>query len=691
MAVQLSNELNSWKTTPKPWPSFLPTQFSLQSQLRDAKTNHQFILCDAVNNWLNGETDGLWPGADWQRAPLRAVVGLIDYPSEARQDPLAFELGRYHLAVYGDAGSGKTTLLRTLVTSLAATHSPDELHIYVLDLGGRGFRVLEGLPHIGTVIYADEETYYERLGRLVDKLNRIAEERQKFLSDAGVNSLYEYNAAHPQEPYPAVLVVIDNFPELWENQEQLVENVLVPLIRRSLAMGITFVVATASLMVSRVTSLFGERVTFRQANTDRYMDLVGRGAIEFGNVPGRGYMRVDQRPLLFHAARPTGVVDADATVDASNEASDLQRLAEHMCLHIRTKLTMRTQPDPIRTLPEIVPLTTMLDMAAGAMSANMQAVLGENAALLPAIVDLKKMGPHFVVAGPPFSGKTTVLLNWVLSLGYRYPPSQVAMLLIDVQRRLADYGGRHRLDELPHVLSVLDEVEQLEALLPQLKAECEGLAGAVNRREIYVIIDNYDDFAEDLEKKRNLAQELPYLARRYGRDGLRFVIAGNLEGGGNELRRRIQSGNFGLGLRTGQALDALRVSRRPAGMQDKELNVGRGYLVKSGQTALVQVASPYEINGGTETEDNDIKVAQALDYWVERIVKRYPDEHLEWQAAPQNATSSGVGAATADPRAAKLLDLLHRAAYKRAAEGEQVRSGAVERYECAISVCNRRA
>ena len=589
-AVQLAVELNLGQPVPRPWPGFLPEHFSLQTRLRNAKDADSLVLSPEVSDWLNGETERLWTGVDWRNAPLRAVAGIIDYPSEARQDPLSFDLARNHLIIYGDAGSGKTNLLRTLIVSLAATHSPDELHVYVLDLGGRNFRSLEKLPHLGTIIYADEETYHERLGRLVDKLNRVAEERQKFLADTGANTLYDYNSAHPQQPYPALLVVIDNFAALWENHESLVDTSLAPLIRRSQAVGISFVVATSGAVVSKVTSLFGDRITLRQSNTDRYIDLVGRGAIEFGNVPGRGYLRFDQRPLLFQAARPAGILEANVAGDSFAEAADLQRMAEIMRLQSAERMTLRTQPDPIRTLPEIVPLAGLLPALQETPANSIQAVLGENANLQPALVDLKKFGPHFAIAGPPFSGKTTVLVNWIFTLAHRYRPSQVAMLLIDVQRRLAEYGGQHRLHDLPHVLDVLDEVAQLDALLPALKLESEQLPGS--GRALYIFIDNYDDFSDELEKNRPLAQEMAFLARRFGRDGLHFVIAGSLDGSGNELRRRIQSANYGLGLRTGSALDTLRVSRRPAGMQDKELNVGRGYLVKSGQAGLAPGCQP---------------------------------------------------------------------------------------------------
>lgn len=110
---------------------------------------------------------------------------------------------------------------------------------------------------------------------------------------------------------------------------------------------------------------------------------------------------------------------------------------------------------------------------------------------------------------------------------------------------------------------------------------------------------------------RDAARDLAGLARRYGRDGLHFIAAGALDST-SELRRRIQQNNYGIGLRSVQAVDTLRVTRRPAGFRGKELPVGRGFIVKSGIPTMIQVATPYEGMGvtvtGTELEDEEEKM-----------------------------------------------------------------------------------
>ncbi len=665
--VRIAQELSQGQRAPKPWPGFLPTHFSLQSPIHDAQHNRTFILTPQVTDWLNGE--GQWPQLDWAQA-MRPQVGLLDNPAEAQQRPLYFDFQQSHLAIFGDSGWGKTTLLRTLITQLAVTHSPNDLHFYVIDLGGRNFANLEALPHMGAVIYASDETFEERLQRLLVKLNRLIDERQHILSEANAESIYQYNADHPQNPLPAILVLIDNFAELQENYENLIQSELIPLLRRSLRSGITFVLAAniPTHIPSRLLSLIGQRITFKQNNPDRYMDIVGRGAIDIEDIPGRGYIRIGRRPLLFHIALPVGLPRGEDHYDDRSEGQELRLLAHQMRETIKSgAFFWPNKPDPIRTLPTLVTLSEVLRKVAQPHPRRVQAALGIDADLKIALFDLKRMGPHFAVVGPPLSGKTTVLYDWILSIAYHYPPERAAFVIIDLQNRFDDYGGQRRIHELPHVLTVIRELEDLTALISQLKKEGQILATQDLDRDIYVIIDNYDDFAAEIERKRDLQENLATVARRHGRDGIHFVIAGTLDGAPNDLRRRVMASNFGIGLQNDQALQTLKVKRIPANLRHQELPLGRGYIVRSGIPTLIQLASPYDGLGLELPEDahmdEEEKMAMALDKWLTRIIDRHPPIRAAW-LDQEEAALAGDGAKETrtklSPRAMKMMEILQR-------------------------------
>ncbi len=384
--VSLAADLRDGQMAPKPWPAFLPQQISLQGPIVDAQRNRKWTLTSEISDWLNGDIKDLWPGVDWEKNAMRPVAGLVDNPMAAEQFPLQFDLSHSHLAVLGDSGWGKTSMLRTLLVALTSTHSPDELHVYVADLGGHNYRSIENFPHVGTVIYSDEEAYDERLVRLLDKLDRLADERAQLLGGAAVNNLWEYNARYPEDALPAVLVVIDNFAELYENNEALVETAIIPLVRRSLSAGICFIVSanTPSNMPSKLYALFGERITFKQSNTDRLLDIVGRGALEIDDIPGRGYIRIGKRPLLFQAALPVGIfagnrpgVSGDDGRDPLVDADEVRLIGQHMRQYMAAgSWVWQHHPDPVDILPASAPLIDVLAAAGPPPAQHLQAALG---------------------------------------------------------------------------------------------------------------------------------------------------------------------------------------------------------------------------------------------------------------------------------------------------------------------------
>ena len=81
--------------------------------------------------------------------------------------------------------------------------------------------------------------------------------------------------------------------------------------------------------------------------------------------------------------------------------------------------------------------------------------------------------------------------------------------------------------------------------------------------------------------------------------------------------------------------------RTPPGIREKDLIVGRGYLVKSGQATMIQVASPYEGMGippaGGDAEDEAARTAKALDVWVQRIKDKYPGQQAVWSTGASSA------------------------------------------------------
>ncbi|MBN8907268.1 MAG: hypothetical protein J0H99_11720, partial [Rhodospirillales bacterium] len=107
--------------------------------------------------------------------------------------------------------------------------------------------------------------------------------------------------------------------------------------------------------------------------------------------------------------------------------------------------------------------------AAGALERGpLAAVLGRDADG-PVVVDLATDGPHAVVAGTTGSGKSELLVTWVLALAASRPPSELGFLLVDFK------GGAtfDPLAALPHIRGIVTDLgpRTTRRALTSLRAE----------------------------------------------------------------------------------------------------------------------------------------------------------------------------------------------------------------------------
>lgn len=624
LAAALATDKQTPPRRPRPWPDFLPSALALTKEivtdyLPDIQDVSHIALNAFVAGWENGRFSA-WSPVNWQDG-LQATIGLIDDPQQASQHLLTLDLARNHHALFGASGWGKTTFLQTLLVALTAAYSPDALQCYILDLGGRSFGSFKALPHLGDIILPDDEGYEERVGRLLEKLERLIAERKTLFSEGDARDLLDYNRQHPKRPLPFLLILIDNFAELRQNFEMLIDDTLIPLLRQARTYGITFFLTGSepSAISSKVYNLIGERLTLSLTDPTKYFDIVGRGAADFASMPGRGLVRWGKRPLIFQAAHPFAT---------ENEGESLRRFAHNLA-----QAWAGVKPEPIYILPQMVTLDAALN---GTGLPGWQPVamtertvpVGLNNDLQPATLNLQQNGPHLAIVGPPLSGKTTALISWLLALSRRHAPSEARVVLIDFQQKLVRYGGEQTLADLPQVITAVTEPEQLPAFTEQLTQECQYLAKAA---PLFIVIEDFDDFVEEVDGNRELSyllNELALLARRHGTDGLHFLIAGALDNP-SPLKKRVLASGYGLGLRSSDALATLHAYTR----NFPDLPVGRGYIVNAGQLQRLQVAQPYT----TETD----KIA-ALDQWISTIQQQYPNQQATWThpfPAPKAANS----------------------------------------------------
>ena len=215
-----------------------------------------------------------------QAAPCARIAGLLDDPYNARQLPLVVDLSKGHAVLFGASGWGKTTLLRTLMLSLAATHSPDEFHAHVLDLGGRNLEVLRALPHVGTVIMPDERGYEERVQQLLRELNDSWTRASGCSARPASRRCSSITMGHRRRSSRRswcwwTTSASSSRPSATPTQADDENSLLaafIALARQANAYGLHVVITASRLNVltSKLYSLFTERFTLRLSDADDY-------------------------------------------------------------------------------------------------------------------------------------------------------------------------------------------------------------------------------------------------------------------------------------------------------------------------------------------------------------------------------------------------------------------------------------
>jgi ESX secretion system protein EccC len=365
---------------------------------------------------LDGLLDAAEPG--WLRVP----VGLVDRPADQVQEPLLLDLSGAagHLAVVGAPRSGKSTLLCTVVAALAATHPPDAVQAYAIDLGGGRLHRLAELPHVGAVCGAREP---ERVRRLVRELLRIVTDREQRFRELGVDSMASWHglrrARLELDEYGEVFLVVDNWGALVRELPDL-EPEITGLAATGLHFGVHLVLAANRWAELRpgLRDNLGGRLELRL--NDPLESEFGRAAAgALPRLPGRG---LTDPGLQFQAAAP----------GTSRQVRNRALTGE-----------LGSGAPPLRMLP---PQLREDDLPAGerGVRAGLPFAVEEHR-LQPVWLDLFTGPAHLLVLGDAECGKTSLLRLIARGLAARHPPAEVALVVLDLRRGLPD------LADLPHL------------------------------------------------------------------------------------------------------------------------------------------------------------------------------------------------------------------------------------------------
>ncbi|WP_422744132.1 type VII secretion protein EccCa [Micromonospora sp. WMMD754] len=452
---------------------------------------------------------------------LQVPVAVVDKPFEQRRDLfwLALDGAAGHVGVVGTTRSGRSSLLRTLVCALALTHTPAEVQVYCLDLGGGTLGALRDLPHVGGVSGRTDGT---AVRRTVGEVVNVLVERERRFTESGVESMAAWRrrraAGGPggADPFGDVFLVVDGWNTLRGEYEDL-EPLVTELATRGLAYGV-HVVATAlrwSDFRPAIRDLFGSRLELRLGDpADSAVVKRALAATVPEERPGRG---ITAGGLHFLTAEPR------ATTLGAETGDLVKAVAGAWAGPVAPR---------VRLLPPVLPYaeldqtsTTGLAFPVGVAEAD----------LSPVVLDFATE-PNFVVFGDAECGKSSFLRALATSIVRRFTPEQARVILVDYRRSLMGTIDTPHLigygTAAPHTTELIESA----AGYLQGRQPGPGVTPAELRArswwtgpELFVLVDDYDLVAGGPSNPlRALEEHLPH-----ARDvGLHLVLARRSGGAG---------------------------------------------------------------------------------------------------------------------------------------------------------------
>lgn len=293
----------------------------------------------------------------WTHDSRRSVEVPLGRAGATKHQSLSLGRGTsQHVLVSGKTGSGKSTLFHALIVNAALYYSPDEVQLYLIDFKkGVEFKpyATYGLPHARVIAIESEREFGLSV---LERLDEELKVRGDLFRAAGVQDVAGYRDAHPDARMPRILLIVDEFQELFVKEDKLAQDaglLMDRLVRQGRAFGIHVILGSQTLAgaYSLARSTLGQmaiRIALQCSEADAHLILSedntaarllnrpgeaiyndANGVVE-GNHPFQvvwlgDQQRVELLERLHNWTRGRQIEDPPAIVFEGNVAADAAR------------------------------------------------------------------------------------------------------------------------------------------------------------------------------------------------------------------------------------------------------------------------------------------------------------------------------------------------------------------------------
>ncbi|OJV91610.1 MAG: hypothetical protein BGO39_20755 [Chloroflexi bacterium 54-19] len=451
--------------------------------------------------------DGRTVAQNWQSRGGADLEALLGQDSTGREMLINLDESGHgtHGILAGESGSGKGELLLTLITSLALKNHPSRLNFVLADFkGGATFSVFEQLPH--TVGFATDQIDEFGLTRFLTAIQVELQRRKDIMETAKkryghrVQKIRDYELAAPDEVFPFLLIVIDEFAELARTVPDMLDK-LIPIAQQGRSLGVFLLLSMQSTeaLKGQIELNLSYRIALRMSKDDSMKLLKDAAAASISrNNRGRAFFRWDNLLQEFQTARVMTQVLSMRDLDKRDTQEKPQvRLIDinwtpvkppqisggintsGLAIHnpptdipIDVEIAVKACQDAVHLIPLHKPLSrpwlpplpiaiALSDLMPGVLQGNhfqgwpdakewvrlpvgVQDRYWDWQNPQPVLYADLSAGRHLQFLGTQDSGRTSALLSSILGLAVTHTPNEVAFVFIDFGTTLSLFKN------LPH-------------------------------------------------------------------------------------------------------------------------------------------------------------------------------------------------------------------------------------------------